>query len=91
MSWFSLNLFTGATLILLAARVFGLGIGPNLNWIAILTPVVLGEALAASFGWWAHRTEMAAEARKRAEYEAHMTRLQQQVTAAVARTDDPPR
>ena len=44
----SLNLWTVATLLLLACRVLDLGIGPSLNWLTILTPWLIGEGLYQS-------------------------------------------
>ncbi len=84
MSLFSFNLFTGATLLLLAARVLGVGMGPQLSWLTILTPIVVGEILAFGLARLHVRAERQQEAlmeKKRAE---HLQRLQQQLTSALS-------
>jgi hypothetical protein len=43
MSLYEINIFTGATLILLAARAFGVS---EFSWLTILTPAILGEVLS---------------------------------------------
>lgn len=42
----SLNLWTLSTLIMFAAKVYG--VGPELSWITVLTPWMLGELLYQS-------------------------------------------
>lgn len=78
MSWMSLNLFTGATLLLFAARIFGYA--PDLNLLAILTPALLGEGIAIAFAQWAVRAERRMEAEKRAHYRERLARSEQLAT-----------
>lgn len=51
---FHFNLFSGMTLIMFAAQCFGFA---NFNFLAILTPALLGEGAFQILSYWAWRKE----------------------------------